>query len=390
MKLKMKKYPLLISMIISCVIIIASLFVLGFFGMRVGTSLGGGSQFEVNIASGASSKEYVSDVKKVLSDNGLTFDSSVVEDKYVAYDDEGNFTTQVLVVKISERDVKDSTETKVIEQIAKKLNVDKTYVSEIDNITSYTTGKDVLRLGIAIGAIAIALFVFAWIRYDVLAGLSFIVAFLHNIILYLSMLILTRLELNLTSLTVMFILTLVMSLVLIHIYEKYRREAKLHISDKLSISERMIKSESEAVKPFIILVCAVLVAIVFMLFIPANVVKFTALNILIALVVTAYTTLLIGPASYVALLDVRDVRAKAILSRNDTVNKEIKKKIKKSKKAQAEELKNAEVEKPVEEPAKTQKQTKAKKVSEQKEEAPVQKKRTAQKTIKKDYSKFKK
>ena len=338
MKLKMKKYPLLISMIISCVIIIASLFVLGFFGMRVGTSLGGGSQFEVNIASGASSKEYVSDVKKVLSDNGLTFDSSIVEDKYVAYDDEGNFTTQVLVVKISERDVKDSTETKVIEQIAKKLNVDKTYVSEIDNITSYTTGKDVLRLGIAIGAIAIALFVFAWIRYDVLAGLSFIVAFLHNIILYFSMLILTRLELNLTSLTVMFILTLVMSLVLIHIYEKYRREAKLHISDKLSISERMIKSESEAVKPFIILVCAVLVAIVFMLFIPANVVKFTALNILIALVVTAYTTLLIGPASYVALLDVRDVRAKAILSRNDTVNKEIKKKIAKSKKASSKKI----------------------------------------------------
>ena len=341
MKLKMKKYPLLISMIVSCVIIIASLFILGFFGLKLGTSLGGGSQFEVNIANNASSKHYVNEIKDVLADNKLTFDSATVEDKYIAVDNEGNFTKQVVIVKVSQRNISDAKETAIIDEIAEKLSIEKSYISSIDNVVSSTTTKNVLMLGAAIGIVALALFIFAWIRYDILAGLSFIVAFLHNIILYFSMLILTRLELNLVSLTTMFVLTLVMSIVLIHIYEAYRKEDRLHISDNLSIPERMIGAEKQAIKPFAIVSVAVIVAAVVMLFIPATVAKFTALNILVALIVSAYTTLIIGPASYVALAEVRDVRKKAVLSRNDTVNKVIKKKIKNSKKvaAQKEEVK---------------------------------------------------
>ena len=75
-----KKYPLLVSMIISFVIIIASLFVLGFAGMNMGTSLGGGSLFEVNIPDGTDTKEYVADIKEVLKENGYTFDSSIIEE----------------------------------------------------------------------------------------------------------------------------------------------------------------------------------------------------------------------------------------------------------------------------------------------------------------------
>ena len=391
MKLKMKKYPLLISAIVSCVVIIASLFILGFFGLKVGTSLGGGSQFSVNVKNGDSPKKYIAEIKDILSDKGLSFDSSIVDDNYVATEVEGEYTKQVVVIKISNSEVKDSVEEKVVSKIAAKLGIDESYISSIEDITSSTTGKNVLNLGIAIGIIAIALFVFAWIRYDLFAGLSFIVAFLHNIILYLALTILTRLELNLTSLTVLFIITLVMSWVLIAIYEKYRRESRLHISDKLTISERMVACEKQAVKPFVIVAAAVIVAIVFMLFVPVTVVKFTALNILISMVVTAYTALLIGPASYVALLEVRDVRLKAVLSRNDTVNKVIKKKIKNSKKAKAEEEKaaaQAVEEAPAVQEEKPKKQTKKEEPKEVAQETP--KKRATQKTIKKDYSKFKK
>lgn len=387
MKLKMKKYPLLISAIVSCVIIIASLFILGFFGLKVGTSLGGGSQFEINVVEGESTEKYVEKVKDVLSDNGLTFDSATVEDKYVATDVEGEYTKQVLIIKVSQSEVKDSVETKVINQISSKLDIDSSYISNIDDITSSTTNKNVLKLGLAIGIIAIALFVFAWIRYDLFAGLSFIVAFLHNIILYLSLIILTRLELNLISLTIMFVITLVMSLVLINIYEKYRRESRLHISDKLTISERMIACEKQAIKPFVIVAVAILISIVFMLFVPATVVKFTALNILIALVVTIYTTLIVGPASYVALLDVRDVRTKAVLSRNDTVNKVIKKKIKSSQKTKTEAAKKVELNEDVVVETKPEKNPASKKV--ETEEVKTAK-NPAQKSGKKDYSKFKK
>ena len=378
MKAKMKKYPLLISMIVSCAIIIASLFILGFFGLKLGTSLGGGSQFEVKIPVGESTKEYVSEIKSVLKDNDLSFDSSIVEDKYITTDDEGNFTKQVLIVKISESNVSDETESALIADISEKLEIDKSYISNVDDITSFTTGKNVLKLGIAIAIVAVALFVFAWIRYDVFAGLSFIVSFLHNIILYLSLVILTRLELNLTSLSVAFILTLVMSIILIHIYEKYRKEAKLHISDNLTINERMINAEKESIKPFAIIFISLLVVLAFMMFVPATVVKFTALNIFVSLIVTAYTSMIIGPASYVALLDIRDVRHKAVLSRNDTVNKVIKKKIKKSQEEKEENKKKESL-----------KEVEQEQLVQEKVETPVQveKKKTYSKPTKKKGSK---
>lgn len=330
--MKTKKYPLLISAIISFVIIVASLFVLGFAGMNLGTSLGGGSEFEVNVASGASAKDYVSKIKAEIKKNGYTFDSSAVEDNYVAIDDEGNYTTQTIVVKITQNNLTDEQKSALVKNIATALSIDESYVTLPQNIIAEETSKSVLSLGIAIGVVAVALFVFAWIRYDVFAGLSFIIAFLHNIILYLSLTIITRLPLSLFALTMVFIFTIIMSVVLIHIYENYRKESRLHIADKLTVAERMIACEKQAIKPFAFIAVASIVAFAFMIFVPLSAVKFMALAILMAVVVTAYTSLLVGPECYVALLDIRETRLKAILSRNDTVNKAIKKKIKNSKK----------------------------------------------------------
>ena len=371
-----KKYPLLVSMIISFAIIIASLFVLGFAGMNMGTSLGGGSQFEINVPDGVDTKEYVSSIKNNLKENGYTFDSSAVEDKYIAIDNEGNFTKRVVIVKISQKNLTDEQKSGLVKSIAEALSIDESYVSTPENIIAQTTGKNVLFLGLAIGIVAIALFVFAWVRYDVFAGLSFIIAFLHNIILYLSLTIITRLELTLFALTMVFIFTLVMSIILIHIYENYRKEARLHISDKLTVSERMIAAEKQAVKPFIIILVASVIAAAFMLFAPLGAVKFMALAILLVLVVTAYTALLIGPASYVALLDIRETRRNAVLSRNDTVNKVIKKKIKNSKKSNTEEVKEEKVAEEVKPVEKEEVKVEVKKVEEKVEEKKTVKKTT--------------
>ena len=373
MKQTNKKYPLLVSVIISFAIIIASLFVLGFAGMNMGTSLGGGSQFEVNVPNNVETKEYVADIKAVLKENGYTFDSSAVEDKYVAIDNNGNFTKKVVIVKISQNNLTDDEKSELAKNIAAALGIDETYVSTAENIISQTTGKNVLSLGLAIGIVALALFVFAWVRYDVFAGLSFIIAFLHNIILYLSLTIVTRLELTLFALTMVFIFTLIMSIVLIHIYENYRKESRLHISDKLTVSERMISCEKQAVKPFAIISIAAVVAAVFMLFVPLASVKFMALAILLVLVVTAYTSLIIGPASYVALLDIRETRRNAVLSRNDTVNKAIKKKIKNSQKAKEETVEEKVEEVKAEEPKQV-------KVEEKKVEEKTEEKKTIRKT----------
>ena len=342
MKKTIKKYPLLICMILSCVLVVTSLFILGFFGMNLGTSLGGGSQFEVVLPNDANASESVKHVKGVLKVNGFTMDSSVVEDKYVPTQTQGEFTKRCLVIKIAKTDISDSKETAIRYGVADVLDIDVSNVSAVDNITSVVKAKNVLFLGLAFGIIAICLFVMAWIRYDIFAGLSFILAYLHNLILYLSLLILTRVQLNLASLTVMVVLTLAMSALLIQIYEKNREETKMHTSEKMTVSERMLSSEAAVSKPYIFVGVAVLVFALLMFIVPVANVMFTAINIIIALAVTAYTSLLVAPGTYAYLLEVKDYAVKATLSRNDEVNKVIKKKVKKNTAKKAADKKQTE------------------------------------------------
>lgn len=368
MKTNTKKYPLLISAIVSCVIVVVSLFILGFFGMKLGTSLGGGSQFEVVISNDANTKEYVKDIKSVVADNGYRVDTSFVEEKFKAGESQFEYTERCLVIKIANKDICAEKQTAIRNAVAEKLGIDVADVSEIEVITSVIKGKDVLFLGLALGIVVIALFAFAWIRYNLYAGLSFILANLHNVILFLSLMILTRVQINMISLVAIVVLTLIMSAVLIVIYEKYRELANLKTEEKMTIYNRMAVSEKETLKPYGIIAGIALVFALLMLFVPVAMVRFAALGVIFALLVTVYTTLIIGPGSYASLLELKNDYLMAVLSRNDTVNKTIKKKIKNAKKA--EEAKKIETEKveaekvetqPVVEEKKEEKKTSAKK-----------------------------
>ena len=64
MKKTMKKFPLLICLIVSCAIVVASLFVAGFAGIKIAPSLGGGSQMEIVIANDADTNKCVEKIKK--------------------------------------------------------------------------------------------------------------------------------------------------------------------------------------------------------------------------------------------------------------------------------------------------------------------------------------
>ncbi len=330
MKKPIKKFPLLISLIVSCVLIVTSLFIFGFFGMNFGPSIGGASQFEITMPNDANSKEYVKKVKDAVSSNGYSVDSCYIEDKYIAGSDNTDFTRNCLVVRIAHPEISDEAEAKIIASVSESLGIDVSAISKIEKTTSGIKAQNILFLGLAIGIIAICLFVMGWIRYDIFAAISFILAYLHNVILYLSILILTRVQLNLISLGVMMILTLVMSGILIHIYERNREESLLHTGEKTSVSERMISCETQVVKPYAFVAVAILIFAALLFIVPVNAVMFTAINIIIALVVTAYTALIIGPGSYAALLEIKEYRNMAILSRNEEINKEIKKKVKKN------------------------------------------------------------
>ena len=176
------------------------------------------------------------------------------------------------------------------------------------------------------------MFIFGFVRYDVFAGLSFLLAIIHNLILNLSLIILTRMPLGLVSLAIISILTLVMLAALVSIFEKNKIENELHLAEKETPSSRLIRVEFSAIRPYIFVVGAVIIFSIFMFLVPVANVIFSATSILISLIVSSYTTLLVAPGVYGSLLDLKKTAFEATLSRNDTVNKVIKKKIAKAKK----------------------------------------------------------
>ncbi len=328
----LKNYPLLISAIVSCAIIIVSLFILGFFGIRLGYTLGGGSQFEIYLDSTSETESYVYQIDNILNKYGLSVDSSFVADKFMAGEEDNDFTQKCLVIQIAGDDVSNEEGDEIRAEIAETLGIELSQISLVESVLSSVASKQVLYLALALGIITIGFFIFGWIRYDIFAGVSFIIAFLHNIILYLSVIILTRVQLTLTAIVIAFMLSVVMAGVLIHIYERFREKQSLKSQEKLSIAEKMANSEKEVVKPYAFIVGLVFLFSILLLFVQVGSITQTSLNIIICLVVTIYTTLIIGPASYSALLEIKDLNEKAILSRNENINKEIKKKVKKNNK----------------------------------------------------------
>ena len=333
MKKVQKKYPLLVSLIISCVVVVASIIVLALCGMRLSTSLGGGSQFEIVIADSVDTKTHVQEIKKVLKENNIQYDSFIVEDNSQAGETATQLSQRKILVNILATNVSDEVELDLRKDIASKLHIVVDKVSGIDNMVSSIKSSEILLFGLGIGIIAICMFIFGYVRYDIFAGLSFLVAIIHNLILFLSFVILSRLPLGLVSLAGISVLTLVMLACLVSIYEKNRTENETSLDKKEEPSVRLMRVEKSAMKPYSFVLVAVVAFSALLFLVPVTNVWFSAISILASLVVTMYTTLLIAPAVYAYFLDLSKASFEARLSRNDTVNKVIKKKVARAKKA---------------------------------------------------------
>ena len=131
-----KKYPFLVSLIISFVIVVASFFVVAFCGLKLNTSLGGGSQFEICISDDTNEKVAIQIVKDVLDENNISYDAFTIEDKANAGSVAGEISQRYIIVNIIATNVSDETELKVRTDIASKLYISLDHVSEIDNIIS--------------------------------------------------------------------------------------------------------------------------------------------------------------------------------------------------------------------------------------------------------------
>ena len=333
MKKEFKKYPLLICLIVSVVLIVSSLFVIGFAGLNFDTTLVGGSQVEVVLPEDANSQEVSNEARVVCKHTGLSLYHTAVQDKFTAGEQNGDYYTRVMVLTIANQNLSEEKQLEFRTELAENLGINIDLISEFETVTNMVEASNLWYVLLSIGVIVLCLFIFAWVRYDIFAAITFMIAYLHNIILYFALSGICRIPVGLASIAAITTLSFIMSAVLIHIFEEFRKTSRLHIDDKLTISEKMINAEKKVILPYALIAAVVLFIVLVLQLSPVFMVRLIALGILISLIICVYTTLLIAPAVYAYLFDLSKSVNEAKLSRNETKNKVIKKKVAQSKKA---------------------------------------------------------
>lgn len=312
--MKKTKILLPIYLILSLIIIISTVVVSLTAGINLGIDFVGGKQIEVQVPEGTNASSYENKIEDVLNEFDLSINTSFEEDKY---------TDTYFIVKINTQEMTAEEKTAIREAIIQKLELPAEYVSEVFDISGSATQKTVISVAFAILGILVVMFIAGWIRYGIMNGLSILFAGLHNLILSLAVILLTRVELTISSCVAVFVASIMSMFIFCYIQEK-AREGMLSRQNK-ELSNREIFMG--AIKSSLVVIC-IISAMLFIfsissLFIAANFIKLFGVALLECIIVALYSVLISTElASY--LSDVQSIRDKQKLSKNVTTKKKTK------------------------------------------------------------------
>ncbi len=306
-------------------------------GINLGTDIGGGSQIEITLVSTDNVSGQIKDVESVLKNNNLSSEKVFVEDKLV---------DTLIVVRIAKKDIKNADTIRT--QIAEKLEIGVENVSEIASINGMVTKKAVIWTSVAIICLLLVVFVFGWIRYKIIAGLSLMITLLHTLLLGGSLLIITRLPINFVSLIILLCGVVFVLFAMVLTLERIRENASLKHNENLTTLELVNMSKHSVLKPLIVFAVLVLVVSVVFVCVPVSYVALSACCLIVCLASCIYSYYFVGMGLHEFMLDLKVANDKAKLSRNVTtlakdekaVEKKTTKKVAKTEKA--EKAKNLE------------------------------------------------
>lgn len=315
---KDKKYPLKLFAIISLVVVVLTTVFVCIFGVNTSIDIGGGSQIEIKlsyndgttvISGKENATDYVNKIEDVLSMNGCHIDSYVVEDKAV---------DSYLIVKIAKTQIKNAD--RIPAQIANKLGISESRVGNVQKISSSFSSTQMLFIGLSILAVVLICFLFGWLRYSLMGGVSLAFGSLHNIILSLAILFLFRVQFSMISIVNIAIQSVMGSFVMALLLEKIRENSKSKQFASLTEDEKMWTVTKQS-KNLIWFAGVIFAFALCLIFIPIRSLQLAGLSILLTLIVTVYTNIFIAPALFINLADIRNAREKQRLSKNVTNNK---------------------------------------------------------------------
>jgi len=300
-----KKRLFLVNIIISFVLIVSAVVVSLTAGIKLGSDIGGGTMFEVKIEGNVAAKEDIRKIKNVLKHNGESYETIFVEDKNV---------DTVIVVKIADKKIEKQAQ--ITKQIAEKLEIEETDISQFRTFSGSISKRAVLYASITIVCLLLFVFVAGWIRYGIVSGLSIMFAILHSFMLGVSLFIVTRLPITIIAITMMLVAQVALVFALVLMLEKIHENAKLKHNENLSAGELISVSFKSMLKPVAFLGIMSLVVALTMVCVPVRMVTLSACALIICLVTCAYSFYFIWLPVHEKLVELKANSDKLKLSRN--------------------------------------------------------------------------
>ena len=165
-------------------------------GMNVGIDFSGGIKIEVYDENGITDAQYdtyVADISKVITDN-----NGVVS--YAQRSGDG-----AIVIKCSSTDATPSDAQLSALKDDLQSALETKYLDLVDAEDSYVTvsfagasvsGELLSRAVVAVGVASLLMLVYIWIRFDLLSGLSAVIALIHDVVITFALTVIFRVQIN--------------------------------------------------------------------------------------------------------------------------------------------------------------------------------------------------
>lgn len=302
--MKKNKSLLGLYLIVSLVLIVASVVLALTVGINFSTEIAGGTQIEVQVIDSNKTEDQIEKVEKALKENGLRAEKIFVEDKG---------TISNIVVRIAEKDLKAD---KVRASISNKTGNDLAEVSELHEFDGIVTNRALIWTSVAVVCLLLLMFLFGYFRYGIVGAISLMFTMLHSLILSVSMLIITRLTISFISLAIILSVLALVIFAMILILEKLRESVKQKHNENADIKDLIAEAKKETLKPLIALAVVLAVVCLAFVFVPVRLVWLSALAVLTVAVVGAYSFYFVGLSLHESLYRTKKLSEKAKLSKN--------------------------------------------------------------------------
>lgn len=286
-----------ISSIISLCIILIAVVIVSIFNFNLGTDFTGGKIIDVKIGSELDKKENYreiqSQIETILNSEGFKIKSIQLEST--------SEDATVVVKFVYSNKINSSNEQTKLENLQTKLSGNLKLnnvslapeVSEVKNFSATLNSSNIiLAISTILGTLALATIYLA-IRFKLVSALTILCVSVHDVLLMLSVVCLTRIEIN-AGFLVAIMLTVILSLISSTImFDKLKENKARELYKDLSSESLANLTIIETFKRISLIMLLVLIIAVLMLIIGTNPIRILSLPLIIAVLSSYYSSILI-------------------------------------------------------------------------------------------------